>query len=344
MYVREQITTLTMFNAEPTLFEGFALPQGLDRELVIDNLILEVAQLNVIYTRPSSLKSMIRLWSRMRLPIWQKLYNTTVLQYDPIENYDRREEWTDVGHESKQGSTLKSTETSGNRTDSGRTSGTSTETRNLSGSDNETRNLAGTSDNTRSVTGESFEGHNLTFTENYTRNLTTEGTALSKDTGTETHDFFKVAFNDGSSLMTNYDQTTFGKQNASESTLDETGTTKNIKQDVGKIEWGDDSTITDSGSSSDTGTVKHQSTDSGTVGVESSGTNSLTSTSSGTENASGTSSDTTDSRATRMGRAHGNIGVTTTQQMITQEREVAEFDVIQYIIDDYKGKFCVMVY
>lgn len=41
---------------------------------------------------------------------------------------------------------------------------------------------------------------------------------------------------------------------------------------------------------------------------------------------------------------HGNIGVTTTQQMIREEREVAEFDVIQYIINDFKSRFCLLVY
>lgn len=41
---------------------------------------------------------------------------------------------------------------------------------------------------------------------------------------------------------------------------------------------------------------------------------------------------------------HGNIGVTTTQQMIQQEREVSQFDLYQYIIDDFKKRFCLLVY
>lgn len=40
----------------------------------------------------------------------------------------------------------------------------------------------------------------------------------------------------------------------------------------------------------------------------------------------------------------GNIGVTMTQEMIKREREVSEFDIYQYIIDDFKGRFCLLLY
>lgn len=40
----------------------------------------------------------------------------------------------------------------------------------------------------------------------------------------------------------------------------------------------------------------------------------------------------------------GNIGVTTTQQMIKEEREIAEFNIIRRIIDDFKMRFCLLIY
>ena len=43
-------------------------------------------------------------------------------------------------------------------------------------------------------------------------------------------------------------------------------------------------------------------------------------------------------------RAHGNIGVTTTQQMIEQERDMAKFNIFQFILDEFKQRFCVLVY
>lgn len=41
---------------------------------------------------------------------------------------------------------------------------------------------------------------------------------------------------------------------------------------------------------------------------------------------------------------HGNIGITSTQQLIKEEREVAEFDIYAYIVRDFKERFCVCVY
>lgn len=40
----------------------------------------------------------------------------------------------------------------------------------------------------------------------------------------------------------------------------------------------------------------------------------------------------------------GNIGVTTTQQMIKEQREIVEFNIYEYITKQFKERFCVMVY
>lgn len=47
---------------------------------------------------------------------------------------------------------------------------------------------------------------------------------------------------------------------------------------------------------------------------------------------------------TRTSSISGNIGVTTTQQMILQERDIVDATIQQYIVDDFKRKFCVLVY
>lgn len=40
----------------------------------------------------------------------------------------------------------------------------------------------------------------------------------------------------------------------------------------------------------------------------------------------------------------GNIGVTMTQEMIRQQRDVVEFNLYDYIMQDFKQQFCVMVW
>ncbi len=46
----------------------------------------------------------------------------------------------------------------------------------------------------------------------------------------------------------------------------------------------------------------------------------------------------------REGYARGNIGVTTTQQMIEEERRVVQFNIIDRIINDFKQRFCLLIY
>ena len=47
---------------------------------------------------------------------------------------------------------------------------------------------------------------------------------------------------------------------------------------------------------------------------------------------------------TRTGRAHGNVGVTTSQEMIQSEREVAMFNIYDIIAESFVENFCLMVY
>lgn len=47
---------------------------------------------------------------------------------------------------------------------------------------------------------------------------------------------------------------------------------------------------------------------------------------------------------THTGRVHGNIGVTTNQQMLTSELEFRKYDFYESIIAEFKKMFCVGVY
>ena len=42
--------------------------------------------------------------------------------------------------------------------------------------------------------------------------------------------------------------------------------------------------------------------------------------------------------------AHGNIGVTTTQKLIREQRDIDLFNVYDIIIEDFKMRFCILVY
>lgn len=52
----------------------------------------------------------------------------------------------------------------------------------------------------------------------------------------------------------------------------------------------------------------------------------------------------TSGKITSLKRETGNIGVTTTQQMIKEEREISEFSFYKYIAESFKQEFCIMIY
>ena len=56
-------------------------------------------------------------------------------------------------------------------------------------------------------------------------------------------------------------------------------------------------------------------------------------------NSSGASTD-----VKRKARMWGNIGVTTTQQMIGEQRSVVKFNMTDYIIESFIKRFCLLVY
>ena len=78
--------------------------------------------------------------------------------------------------------------------------------------------------------------------------------------------------------------------------------------------------------------------------VTNSGTKTITNSGDETNNVSRETSDSNTGETTHEQSETGNIGVTTTQQMISAEREIAMFNIIDFIINDFKERFCLLIY
>ena len=258
------------------------------------------------------------------------LWNAT---YNPIENYDRTET-----------ETIESTRT-GERDNTDTHSGTDSTTRTnsrenrdtYSGADTTTRETSrtnadthgGTDTTTTSGTRNNSDAHSGTDTT--TRNLT-DNTTTNRETGI-------AGFNSSDySDANNEDET---------STATKTGTEA--------LQHGE--TITSAETTSGTETLQHGETISSTESTSGSdlleyGKSVLTNeTTSGNESlfhghkieSSGTDSE--DSEVTRNSRIHGNIGVTTAQQMIEAELELANrFWIYDYIASAFESDNFITVY
>lgn len=93
--MRATISILGLYNLNDTLFDDLVIPENMDSDLLINNLVTELAELELIYSDFNFMKFMIGVWSRKELPTWNRVYKASTKLYDPIENYDRIEDWTD---------------------------------------------------------------------------------------------------------------------------------------------------------------------------------------------------------------------------------------------------------
>lgn len=87
-----------MYAYDPTIFDGMAVPDGIDRDTLVFNILAETAELEALYTDVPFFKTCLKMWSNKQLEPWTKMFATTKLEYNPIENYDRIETWHDTGH------------------------------------------------------------------------------------------------------------------------------------------------------------------------------------------------------------------------------------------------------
>lgn len=94
-----------LMQIDPTILDGLIVPDGMDDEVVKNNLLLETESMEILYPNAPFLKAAVTVWAAERKEVWDKLYATTQLEYNPIENYDRSEESETTASGGQSGST-----------------------------------------------------------------------------------------------------------------------------------------------------------------------------------------------------------------------------------------------
>lgn len=249
--MRATLSLMGMYEYDHTILDFFHYPdkwETADKDVFVNKLLLDTAELEVLYPDADIFKTAIKYWSAAEVQNWNKLYDTTVLKYNPIWNKDgtvteiekhvKNNNYTDVtdGTIADHSSTIgnQNTETSGN---------------------------------------ENIDTTNNTNEKDYVFGFNSESAAQSGQTVTD---------DTGS---TNTDRSENSNTNSSASTDATTTNNTNFKHDE---------------------------------------------------------KENIDREYTRT--EQGNIGITTTQQMINEEREVDKFNLMDYIIDRFKQRFCLLVY
>ena len=244
--LRSRLDLLGIYNFDNTVLDLLEVPEDedgnelIDKDTLKDNLLMDTAEMEILYPDASFLKLAIGAWSKKQVPIWSELYASTQYEYNPIWNVD--------------------------------------------GTVVEERDLAGTDYRTDDHTTERTHDDSMERTHDDTMERTHDDT-LTTDSST-------YGYNSSAAAPTDK------VENAHDGTITDTHT--------GTITDAHTGTITDT----DTGTINHDTTDTGSI------------------------------TTTRQ----GNIGVTSTQSLIKEQRDVVQFNIMDYIINDFKNRFCLLVY
>lgn len=102
------ISVLGMWQFNNALFDKFTVPAQIDKQDVVDSILLECAELPVVYTNWDILQGAIGLLSKRRIHAWERMAKALFEDYNPLHNFDRYEE---LGDEESTGTSTSSSGT-----------------------------------------------------------------------------------------------------------------------------------------------------------------------------------------------------------------------------------------
>lgn len=257
------VTLINLIQYDGDIMNNFPIPETADRTRLVNTMIMEYGTYDIFPDNPTVFKVMNKAWWERNLWTFQKMLDTMVFEYDPIENYRRYEDGWENNDDTE--SRKRGIERESSRDRNENRTRTENTTRNTSQDDTENTVTDSTADSTSTASVSAYNVESFSNTDK----------TVANGTGNE--------------------NVTTTRNNKGKDDL--TGT---IGDDVGEIE-------------------KKNETENENENV-------------------------TNNREKKYGiLAHGNIGVTTTQQMIQQERDISDFDVYRFMADKWARDFCILV-
>ena len=204
---------MALYNHDQTLFSAFQVPTSITwvehgpdgdtthteaipytKQNIVDNILLECAELEVVYPDSVYMKLAIGVWSAKRLYTWQRIADVLYRKNDPFVNMNRHEWRTTL--EDRDLAKSETRDLAGS------------ETRDLAGS--ETRDLAGTNDSTVTGNVNAFNDSSANGVQRdkvtTDQDTTDTGTVDTTDTGTvDTTDTGTVDYTDTGTVTTTDD-------------------------------------------------------------------------------------------------------------------------------------------
>lgn len=274
----------------PSLLDGVnRVPVGIDATTLQGQIMLECGLMTPLYSEPVVMKNAILQWFNTHVWTFQHLVKIVQANYDPIENYNRIENWT------KETDSFRNI----NEAASGKDQRDITET--LSGTD--------AHDITEMQSG--------TDQRDFTETLSNSDTTVRSVEGDLTTEEEVSPYNSSSYLDNQKSTVTDGQEITTETTYGKTNTTDD---DItyGKTVTTDDDITYDRTTTTDDDTTYGKVVNTG---------------------------DTLDQNESYAATMHGNIGVTTTQEMIEQELAMlSKFNLYSWIAKQFAADLMLSIY
>ena len=85
-----------MYQLDPTIFDNLQVPEEVDTDALINKLLIDCAELEIVYPNCEMMKESLGYWSKAHLRGWE-MYAATLEKsdYDPFTDFDRHEEYTE---------------------------------------------------------------------------------------------------------------------------------------------------------------------------------------------------------------------------------------------------------
>ncbi len=96
-----RMTLIGLNEYDPTLFDGADFPEGIDKELAVETILLRCGESPAVYQSAPFMKMKISNTARKWYNNIEHMLKAINEDYDPLHNYDRFEEWTETDKKSE---------------------------------------------------------------------------------------------------------------------------------------------------------------------------------------------------------------------------------------------------
>lgn len=317
------ITPLTLYNLDNTIFDGITLPDyhfprsieyddlflregwTLSKEVLINNILLETAELDTIYTNPEFFKFAVTQWAAKEYPVWRALYETLFYKYNPIWNKD--------GTVKRSEREIRDLLVSNTRTKTNTNVNVNNEQENIHDDEDITDTIDITdTDDITDTTSHSGAKNNI---KDANSNKTLDGTVINS-----------VSAFDSMNSFANRDK---AKTDNTENIIDREVNIEN--ESIGEEVVRDRDYVRDQDNTRDRTNDRNRNLIGNNI-------------QNGSEQEVMDTTDGGNVDKELEEKDFGNIGLTTTQSLIQAERDLVKFNIYDLIVDSFKARFCLLLY